>query len=176
MGQVVAYDYGIKHNILRRLASMGCRVTVVPADYPAKKVLEMNPDGVFLSNGPVRAPDPHRNMDSDRGSIALSEEPRRRPACATARCAPLAAEQGAQLVQGQPCSFLSSVFQEAAVCSIKLCVAGLLVRQRAGSCWWSPCVGKQRVTKSWKDTQMCDVSRSSVALQESRVLTVPQRR
>ena len=53
-GQVVAYDYGIKHNILRRLASMGCRVTVVPADYPAKKVLEMNPDGVFLSNGPVR--------------------------------------------------------------------------------------------------------------------------
>lgn len=56
-GQVVAYDYGIKHNILRRLASMGCRVTVVPADYPAKKVMEMNPDGVFLSNGPVRSSD-----------------------------------------------------------------------------------------------------------------------
>ena len=54
--QVVAYDYGIKHNILRRLASFGCRVTVVPADYPAKKVLEMNPDGVFLSNGPVLLP------------------------------------------------------------------------------------------------------------------------
>ena len=53
--QVVAYDYGIKHNILRRLASMGCRVTVVPADYPAKKVLEMKPDGIFLSNGPVRS-------------------------------------------------------------------------------------------------------------------------
>lgn len=50
---MVAYDYGIKHNILRRLSSFGCRVTVVPADYPAKKVLEMNPDGVFLSNGPV---------------------------------------------------------------------------------------------------------------------------
>jgi carbamoylphosphate synthase small subunit len=51
----VAYDFGIKHNILRRLASFGCRLTVVPADYPAAKVLEMNPDGIFLSNGPVRA-------------------------------------------------------------------------------------------------------------------------
>ncbi|CAL8464336.1 g3871 [Coccomyxa elongata] len=49
---IVAYDFGIKHNILRRLASFGCRLTVVPADYPASKVLEMNPDGVFLSNGP----------------------------------------------------------------------------------------------------------------------------
>lgn len=49
---VVAYDFGIKHNILRRLASFGCRLTVVPADYPAEKVLEMNPDGVFFSNGP----------------------------------------------------------------------------------------------------------------------------
>ncbi|KAK9806878.1 hypothetical protein WJX72_005945 [[Myrmecia] bisecta] len=49
---VVAYDYGIKHNILRRLASFGCRITVVPASYPAEKVLELNPDGVFLSNGP----------------------------------------------------------------------------------------------------------------------------
>lgn len=51
--QVVAYDFGIKHNILRRLASFGCKLTVVPADYPASKVLEMNPDGIFLSNGPV---------------------------------------------------------------------------------------------------------------------------
>lgn len=49
----MAYDFGIKHNILRRLASFGCRLTVVPADYPASKVLDMNPDGVFLSNGPV---------------------------------------------------------------------------------------------------------------------------
>eukprot|EP00887_Chlorella_sp_A99_P005426 scaffold1.g5426.t1 len=49
---VVAYDYGIKHNILRRLASMGCRLTVVPADYPAEKVLALDPDGVFFSNGP----------------------------------------------------------------------------------------------------------------------------
>jgi len=51
--QVVAYDFGIKHNILRRLAAQGCRLTVVPADYPAEKVLAMNPDGIFLSNGPV---------------------------------------------------------------------------------------------------------------------------
>jgi carbamoyl-phosphate synthase small subunit len=49
---VVAYDYGIKLNILRRLASLGCRVTVVPATYPASEVLAMNPDGVFFSNGP----------------------------------------------------------------------------------------------------------------------------
>jgi carbamoyl-phosphate synthase small subunit len=53
--RVVAYDYGIKHNILRRLTSFGCDVTVVPADYPADKVLEMDPDGVFFSNGPVSA-------------------------------------------------------------------------------------------------------------------------
>jgi len=50
---VVAYDYGIKFFILRYLASVGCKVTVVPADYPAEKVLEMNPDGIFLSNGPA---------------------------------------------------------------------------------------------------------------------------
>lgn len=51
--QVVAYDFGIKHNILRRLASFGCSITVVPADYPADKVMGLNPDGVFFSNGPV---------------------------------------------------------------------------------------------------------------------------
>ncbi|WIA18361.1 hypothetical protein OEZ85_009826 [Tetradesmus obliquus] len=50
--KVVAYDFGIKHNILRRLASFGCSITVVPADYPADKVLALNPDGVFFSNGP----------------------------------------------------------------------------------------------------------------------------
>ncbi|KAG2426313.1 hypothetical protein HXX76_013070 [Chlamydomonas incerta] len=49
---VVAYDFGIKTNILRRLASFGCRITVVPATYPATEVLKMNPDGVFFSNGP----------------------------------------------------------------------------------------------------------------------------
>jgi len=49
---VVAYDFGIKHNILRRLVSSGCRVTVVPALTSAADVLALNPDGVFLSNGP----------------------------------------------------------------------------------------------------------------------------
>jgi carbamoyl-phosphate synthase small subunit len=49
---VVAYDYGVKHNILRMLAARGCRLTVVPAQMPAREVLAMKPDGVFLSNGP----------------------------------------------------------------------------------------------------------------------------
>lgn len=49
---VVAYDYGAKFNILRMLASRGCRLTVVPAQTPAADVLAMNPDGVFLANGP----------------------------------------------------------------------------------------------------------------------------
>lgn len=49
---VVAYDFGVKRNILRMLVSRGCRLTVVPADTPAAAVLAMDPDGVFLSNGP----------------------------------------------------------------------------------------------------------------------------
>jgi len=49
---VVAYDYGIKRNILRLIADQGCRVSVVPAQTPAADVQGMNPDGVFLSNGP----------------------------------------------------------------------------------------------------------------------------
>ncbi len=49
---VVAYDFGIKHNILRLLADRGCRITVVPATYSAAKTLALKPDGVFLSNGP----------------------------------------------------------------------------------------------------------------------------
>ncbi len=49
---VVAFDYGIKRNILRMLVDRGCRVTVVPAQTPAEEVLAMEPDGVFLSNGP----------------------------------------------------------------------------------------------------------------------------
>ena len=49
---VVAYDFGIKRNILRLLAERGCRVTVVPAQTPAREVLALKPDGVFLSNGP----------------------------------------------------------------------------------------------------------------------------
>jgi carbamoyl-phosphate synthase small subunit len=50
--KVVAYDCGIKQNIMRRLTSYGCDVTVVPALYPAEEVLAMQPDGVFVSNGP----------------------------------------------------------------------------------------------------------------------------
>ena len=49
---VVAYDYGVKYNILRMLADRGCKVTVVPAQTPAAEVLKLSPDGVFLSNGP----------------------------------------------------------------------------------------------------------------------------
>lgn len=49
---VVAYDFGVKRNILRMLVSRGCRLTVVPAQTPAAEVLALNPDGVFLSNGP----------------------------------------------------------------------------------------------------------------------------
>ncbi len=49
---VVAYDFGVKHNILRMLAERGCRITVVPARTPAAEVFALQPDGVFLSNGP----------------------------------------------------------------------------------------------------------------------------
>ena len=50
--KVVAYDFGVKRNILRLLAERGCDLTVVPAQTPAAEVLAMNPDGIFLSNGP----------------------------------------------------------------------------------------------------------------------------
>lgn len=49
---VVAFDYGVKRNILRMLVSRGCRVTVLPAQASAQQALDLNPDGVFLSNGP----------------------------------------------------------------------------------------------------------------------------
>ncbi len=49
---VVAYDFGTKRNILRMLSTRGCRLTVVPAQTPAEEVLRLNPDGIFLSNGP----------------------------------------------------------------------------------------------------------------------------
>jgi carbamoyl-phosphate synthase small subunit len=49
---VVAYDFGVKKNILRMLADRGCRLTIVPAQTTSKKVLELKPDGIFLSNGP----------------------------------------------------------------------------------------------------------------------------
>ena len=50
--RVVAYDFGMKHNILRNLAAAGCDVTVVPATTPAKEALALSPEGIFLSNGP----------------------------------------------------------------------------------------------------------------------------
>src|SRR5690554_4396675 len=50
--KVVAYDFGIKRNILRMLVDRGCNITVVPAETPASEVLAMTPDGIFLSNGP----------------------------------------------------------------------------------------------------------------------------
>ena len=50
--RVIAYDFGVKRNILRILVNLGCRVTVVPATTPAMEALRENPDGVFLSNGP----------------------------------------------------------------------------------------------------------------------------
>ena len=49
---VVAFDFGVKRNILRMLAQRGCKVTVLPAQSSAADVLALNPDGVFLSNGP----------------------------------------------------------------------------------------------------------------------------
>lgn len=49
---VVAYDFGVKYNILRMLAQRGCRITLVPAQTPAREVLALKPDGIFLSNGP----------------------------------------------------------------------------------------------------------------------------
>jgi carbamoyl-phosphate synthase small subunit len=54
---VVVYDYGVKYNILRCLTRLGCRVTIVPASFSASSVLELQPDGVLLSNGPGD-PDP----------------------------------------------------------------------------------------------------------------------
>lgn len=49
---VIAYDFGIKHNILRRLTSYGCKITVVPSTWPAAETLKLKPDGVLFSNGP----------------------------------------------------------------------------------------------------------------------------
>ncbi|KFK36074.1 hypothetical protein AALP_AA4G074000 [Arabis alpina] len=50
--KVIAYDFGIKQNILRRLSSYGCQITVVPSSFPASEALKMNPDGILFSNGP----------------------------------------------------------------------------------------------------------------------------
>jgi carbamoyl-phosphate synthase small subunit len=68
---VVAIDFGIKRNILRRLASYGCRVIVVPANTPVEEILKYNPDGIFLSNGPG---DPAANTDGIAVTKALLEQ------------------------------------------------------------------------------------------------------
>lgn len=68
---VVAMDFGIKRNILRRLASYGCRVIVVPADTPVEAILKYNPDGIFLSNGPG---DPAANTEGIETTKALLEQ------------------------------------------------------------------------------------------------------
>jgi carbamoyl-phosphate synthase small subunit len=67
---VVAVDFGVKRNILRRLASYGCRVVVVPADTPPEEIMKHNPDGIFLSNGPG---DPAANLDGITTTKALLE-------------------------------------------------------------------------------------------------------
>jgi carbamoyl-phosphate synthase small subunit len=67
---VVAFDFGVKRNILRLLASRGCRVTVVPATTPAADVLRMKPDGVFLSNGPGDPEPCHYAIEAAREIIA----------------------------------------------------------------------------------------------------------
>lgn len=72
---VVAYDYGVKTNILRMLADRGCRLTVVPAQTLAKDVLDMNPDGIFLSNGPGDPSACDYAIDSIRTIIETSKIP-----------------------------------------------------------------------------------------------------
>ncbi|MEO8739278.1 MAG: glutamine-hydrolyzing carbamoyl-phosphate synthase small subunit [Casimicrobiaceae bacterium] len=69
---VVAYDYGIKHNILRMLAMRGCRLTVVPAQTKAGDALALKPDGVFLSNGPGDPEPCGYAVDAIRAFMALS--------------------------------------------------------------------------------------------------------
>jgi carbamoyl-phosphate synthase small subunit len=66
---VIAYDFGIKHNILRRLVHSGCKVTVVPALTSAEDVLALKPDGVFLSNGPGDPEPLHTQIDNVRRLI-----------------------------------------------------------------------------------------------------------
>jgi carbamoyl-phosphate synthase small subunit len=67
---VVAYDFGVKRNILRMLASRGCRVTVVPAQTPCAEVLRLKPDGVFLSNGPGDPEPCDYAIEATRGIVA----------------------------------------------------------------------------------------------------------
>jgi carbamoyl-phosphate synthase small subunit len=67
---VVAYDFGVKRNILRLMADRGCRLTVVPAQTPAAEVLKLKPDGIFLSNGPGDPEPCTYAIEATRGFIA----------------------------------------------------------------------------------------------------------
>lgn len=71
---VVALDFGIKRNILRRLASYGCRVIVVPADTHPEEILKYNPDGIFLSNGPGDPAAVTEGIDTVK-NLLLSQKP-----------------------------------------------------------------------------------------------------
>lgn len=70
---VVAYDFGVKFNILRMLVDLGCRVTVVPAQTPAADVLAMEPDGIFLSNGPGDPEPCHYAIESIKSVLKTSK-------------------------------------------------------------------------------------------------------
>ncbi len=70
--RVVAYDFGLKRSILRNLAAVGCRVTVVPAHWTAEQTLAMRPDGVFLSNGPGDPAAVGYAVDTIRGLLGKS--------------------------------------------------------------------------------------------------------
>lgn len=71
---VVCYDFGVKRNSLRELSRLGCRVTVVPAATPAAEILALNPDGIFLSNGPGDPASMHKEVEEIR-RIAESRVP-----------------------------------------------------------------------------------------------------
>lgn len=71
--RVVAIDFGIKRNILRRLASYGCRVIVVPAHTTAAEILALNPDGIFLSNGPGDPAAVHQGIETAQALLQASK-------------------------------------------------------------------------------------------------------
>ncbi|MBD6618397.1 glutamine-hydrolyzing carbamoyl-phosphate synthase small subunit [Komarekiella sp. 'clone 1'] len=71
---VVALDFGVKRNILRRLASYGCQVIVVPADTPPEEILNYNPDGIFLSNGPGDPATVTEGIETTK-ALLLSQKP-----------------------------------------------------------------------------------------------------
>jgi carbamoyl-phosphate synthase small subunit len=71
---IVCYDFGVKTNSLREFAALGCRITVVPAETPAEKILELKPDGVFLSNGPGDPASMQKVIDEIK-KIAASKTP-----------------------------------------------------------------------------------------------------